>query len=106
MREPEAIAALLTALNDEDNRDTDGGFPLRRNAARALGKVGDATVISALTNSLDCSDYYVREAAAQSLQALSAKESLEPLLQLLEGSVEAAVEVPGKPHLVQPTMQS
>ena len=102
VREPEAISALLTALKDEGNRDTDGGFPLRRNAARALGKVGDPSVIPALIDCLDCSDYYVREAAAQSLQTLNAKESVEPLVALLAGGVEAAVEVPGKPHLVQP----
>ncbi|MEN8445305.1 MAG: HEAT repeat domain-containing protein, partial [Cyanobacteria bacterium J06555_13] len=39
VKEPEAIAALLEALTDEGDRDTDGGFPLRRNAARALGKL-------------------------------------------------------------------
>ncbi len=102
VREPAAISALLVALQDEGDRDTDGGFPLRRNAARALGKVGTSRAIPPLIDCLDCADYYVREAAAQSLQMLGAKESLEPLLKLLEGSVAAAIEVPGKPHLVQP----
>ena len=100
--EPEAIAALLVALEDESDRDTDGGYPLRRNAARALGKLGDKKVVPALINCLDSEDYYVREAAAQSLESLEAKSGLEPLVTLLEGGVEAAVEVPGKPHLVQP----
>ena len=102
VREPAAVEALLVALKDEQNRDTDGGFPLRRNAARALGKVGDKTVIPALIDCLDCHDYYVREAAAQSLQALNAAAAVHPLTQLLEGGVEAAVSVPGKPHLTQP----
>lgn len=102
LKDEAAIAALLQALKDENDLASDGGFPLRRNAARALGKVGDASVIPALIECLDCSDYYVREAAAQSLEALEAKESVEPLVGLLAGGVEAAVEVPGKPHLVQP----
>ena len=102
VRDPEAVNALLVALKDEQNRDTDGGFPLRRNAARALGKVGDEAVIPALLDCLDCSDYYVREAAAQSLQALHAKAAAGPLTKLLAGGVAAAVPVPGKPHLTQP----
>ncbi|WP_228024562.1 HEAT repeat domain-containing protein [cf. Phormidesmis sp. LEGE 11477] len=99
---PEVISLLLSALEDSEDRAPDGGFPLRRNAARALGKVGDASVIPALIAALDCSDYYVREAAAQSLESLGATESIEKLLSLLAGGVEAAVEMPGKPHLVQP----
>ena len=99
---PEAIAALLEALKDESDRDTDGGYPLRRNAARALGKLNDPSVTPALIDCLDCEDYYVREAAAQSLAMLGAKESIPSLINLLDGGVEAAVTVPGKPHLVQP----
>ncbi|MEO0705772.1 MAG: HEAT repeat domain-containing protein [Cyanobacteria bacterium J06649_5] len=100
--EPAAISALLTALEDESDRDTDGGYPLRRNAARALGKLSDKSVVPALINCLESTDYYVREAAAQSLETLAATEGREPLVALLAGGVEAAVEVPGKPHLVQP----
>ena len=100
--EPEVISLLLEALKDSQNRAPDGGFPLRRNAARALGKIGNQSVIPALIESLDCSDYYVREAAAQSLESLGATESVKKLLALLAGGVEAAVEVPEKPHLVQP----
>jgi len=102
LKDPEAINALLLALEDESDIASDGGFPLRRNAARALGKVGDASVIPPLMKCLDCADYYVREAAAQSLEALDARESVDKLLGLLSGGVVAAVDVPGKPHLVQP----
>jgi len=100
--EKRAVEALLVALEDECDRDTDGGFPLRRNAARALGKLADDSAVPALIRCLDCDDYYVREAAAQSLESLDAKESLDALLKLLDGGVDAAVEVSGKPHLVQP----
>lgn len=102
VKEPRAVDALLVALADESDRDSDGGFPLRRNAARALGKLEDRRAIPALIECLICEDYYVREAAAQSLETLNATESLDDLVALLDGGVDAAVEVPGKPHLVQP----
>ncbi len=100
--EPEAIEALVAALGDETNRAPDGGYPLRRNAARALGKLGDRSVVPALIHCLACDDYYVRESAAQALESLGDGRAIEPLRRLLAGGVAAAVAVPGKPHLVQP----
>lgn len=102
VREPEAIEALLAALSDEANRSPDGGYPLRRNAAKALGKLGEPGVVPALIRCLDCPDYYVRESAAQSLEMLGDPTAIPPLLKLMEGGVETAQFVPGKPHLVQP----
>lgn len=99
---PEAIDALVLALEDETDRAPDGGYPLRRNAARALGKLGDRRVVPALLRCLDCADYYVRECAAQALAALGDPSAIPALHQFLAGGVEAAVAVPGKPHLVQP----
>jgi phycocyanobilin lyase subunit alpha len=99
---PEAIAALVSALEDESDRAPDGGYPLRRNAARALGKLGDRTVVPALLQCLDCDDYYVREAAAQALESLGDPQAIPALRSLLAGGVAAAVAVPDKPHLVQP----
>ncbi|NEO27752.1 MAG: HEAT repeat domain-containing protein [Kamptonema sp. SIO4C4] len=99
---PEAIDLLLVALEDELDRSPDGGYPLRRNAARALGKLNEPRVVPALVRCLDSTDYYVREAAAQSLEQLGESSCVPALVQLLAGSVEAAVPVPGKPHLVQP----
>lgn len=97
-----AISALLTALEDESDRSPDGGYPLRRNAARALGKLGNTQAVSLLIENLNCSDYYVREACAQALEEIGAPQAIPPLRQLLAGGVEAAQAVPGKPHLVQP----
>jgi phycocyanobilin lyase alpha subunit len=102
VKEPEAIAALLAALDDESDRAPDGGYPLRRNAARALGKLDNPHVVPALTNCLDCPDFYVREAAAQSLETLGDPRCVPALMKLLDGGVEAAQPVPDKPHLVQP----
>lgn len=102
VREPAAIEALITALDDQDNRTESGGYPLRRNAARALGKLGDCRVIPALISCLDCSDFYVREAAAQSLGMLGDSSCVPKLMQLLEGGLAAAMPIPGCPHLAQP----
>jgi phycocyanobilin lyase alpha subunit len=100
--QPEAIAALVSALRDETDRAPDGGYPLRRNAARALGKLGDRQVVPALIHCLDCPDYYVRESAAQALGLLGDPQAIPALRGLLSGGVAAAVPSPGKPHLVQP----
>lgn len=102
VREPEAIQALIDLLQEEGDRTDEGGFPLRRNAARALGKLGDLQAVPALIKCLSCSDYYVREAAAQALEMLGDKRAIAPLMKLLEGGVTAAVQVEGKAHLTQP----
>lgn len=102
VREPEAINALLEALEDEADRSPDGGYPLRRNAAKALGKLGDRRVVPALVRCLDCPDYYVRESAAQALEMLGDPTCIPDLFKLMDGGVAAAQFVPGKPHLVQP----
>ncbi|MDY7012350.1 MAG: HEAT repeat domain-containing protein [Cyanobacteriota bacterium] len=102
VRQPEAIEALLEALDDEADRTPDGGYPLRRNAATALGKLGDRRAVPPLIRCLDCEDYYVRESAAQGLEMLGDAAGIPALIKLLDGGVEAAVAFPGKPHLVQP----
>ncbi len=81
---PEAIALLITALTDEADRTEAGGYPLRRNAARALGKLGDRSAVPALITSLECDDFYVREAAAQSLEMLGDGSCIFKLIELLK----------------------
>lgn len=102
VRDPGAIEALIEALTDETDRSPDGGYPIRRNAARALGKLGDMTAVSGLIDCLSCDDFYVREAAAQSLGILGDEAAIAPLMQLLEGGLDAAQPIPGCPHLAQP----
>ena len=81
---PEIIRLLIAALGDEDDRTPEGGYPLRRNAARALGKLGALESVGALIEALGCSDYYVREGAAQSLEMLGDERSIGPLTSLLD----------------------
>jgi len=102
VKEPAAIAALIAALEEESEQTKIGDYSLLRNAARALGKLGDKQALPALIRCLECADYYVREAAAQALEMLGEIDSIGPLMKLLDGGVVAAVRVPGKSHLVQP----
>ena len=102
IKNPQAIDTLLMALEDEEDRAPDGGYPLRRNAARALGKLEDKRAVEPLTRCLEFPDYYVREAAAQALETLGDRHCIPALMKLLEGGVETATRVLGKPHLVQP----
>jgi phycocyanobilin lyase alpha subunit len=81
--EPRAIALLIKALADEDDRTPEGGYPLRRNAARALGKLGDVTAVPALIDCLECSDFYAREAAAESLGMLGDSAAVPALQKIL-----------------------
>ncbi len=83
LADPVAVQCLITALADEADRTEAGGYPLRRNAARALGKLGDLGAVPALITALACSDFYVREAAAQALGELGAVAAVMPLSTLL-----------------------
>ncbi|MBD2595022.1 HEAT repeat domain-containing protein [Nostoc spongiaeforme FACHB-130] len=98
----DAVDGLIAALKDEADRTELGGYPLRRNAARALGKLGDARAVPSLIECLECSDFYVREAAAQSLEMLRDRTATSALIKMLDGGVAEAVQVPGLPHLTQP----
>ncbi|MEQ8756893.1 MAG: HEAT repeat domain-containing protein [Coleofasciculus sp. G1-WW12-02] len=102
VRETAVIEALIVALEEEADCTEAGGYPLKRNAARALGKLGDRKAVAPLINCLDCSDFYVREAAAQSLGMLGDPVCIPQLMRLLEGGIEVGSPVPGSPHLAQP----
>lgn len=99
---PEAIDVLIAALEDEDDRTPAGGYPLRRNAARALGKLGDHQAVPELIRALECSDFYVREAAAQSLEMLGDVSCIPRLSELLNNQVPGTLPAPEPPQLDQP----
>lgn len=83
VNEPEATALLIQALEDDRDRTPEGGYPLRRNAARALGKINATQAVEPLINALTCPDLYVVEGAAQSLELLNDQRAIEPLAQIL-----------------------
>ena len=84
---PEAVTGLILALQDDADRTPEGGYPLRRSAARSLGKLGDLQAVPALITCLECTDFYVREAAAQSLEMLGDPRCIEPLMALLSAAI-------------------
>lgn len=98
----EAIEVLIAALFDEDDRTEAGGYPLRRNAARALGKLEDRRAVPALIKALECSDFYVREAAAQSLEMLGELSCVPRLVALLHDQIPGTLPAPEPPQLIQP----
>ncbi|MEH2322275.1 MAG: HEAT repeat domain-containing protein [Nostoc sp.] len=100
INEPAAVTALIKALEDEADRTPEGGYPLRRNAARALGKLGDRQAVSPLIGCLDCSDFYVREAAAQSLEMLGDPVCIPALIKLLAVGLQG--QLISQPDLSQP----
>ncbi|MGV0028067.1 HEAT repeat domain-containing protein [Phormidesmis priestleyi] len=100
--EPGAIERLIEALEDEADRTEAGGYPLRRNAARALGKLGDRQAVPALIQSLACTDFYVREAAAQSLEMLGDVRGVPTLIQLLKNEIPGTEPSPVNPDFPQP----
>lgn len=92
MRIDEAIDPLLAAMEDEEDLTDLGGYPLRRNAAKALGKLQNPKAIPALMRSLSCEDFYVREAAAEAIATIAmipdgytvAQVCIPPLKELLQ----------------------
>ncbi|MBE9053622.1 HEAT repeat domain-containing protein [Nostocales cyanobacterium LEGE 11386] len=86
-------AALCDALVDERYRIPSGGYPLRRQAARALGQLKNPQAVPALIAALSCDvDLRLREAAIAALAAIGDKRAVTPLLQLLQSSHEQPYE--------------
>lgn len=102
VKEPVAVTRLMAALNDEADRTSEGGYPLRRNAARALGKLNDRRAVPALIACLDCTDFYVREAAAQSLEMLGDPSCIPHLTQILAASISEGKLLPQGEDFSQP----
>jgi phycocyanobilin lyase subunit alpha len=99
---PDAIIGLIAALKDEADRTPEGGYPLRRSAARALGKLEDLQAVPALIECLNCSDFYVREAAAQSLEMLGDSRCIPHLIDFLSASVRDGKLLPNGADFSQP----
>lgn len=102
VNDPAAVTGLIAALKDEADRTPEGGYPLRRGAARALGKLNDLQAVPALIECLDCTDFYVREAAAQSLEMLGDPTCIPHLVQFLTASVESGKLLPHGADFSQP----
>lgn len=90
----EACLALCDALRDERYRTPQGGYPLRRQAARALGQLKNSQAVPALLEALNCpEDLRCREAVVQALGAMGDARAIPALLELLRSSDEQPYEV-------------
>ncbi|NJO43155.1 MAG: HEAT repeat domain-containing protein [Cyanobacteria bacterium CRU_2_1] len=89
----DALIPLCEALSDEDYRTAEGGYPLRRQAARALGQLKNPQAVPALLDVLSCSDLRLREVVIQTLAAIADPQAVQPLLQLLVDGGEQPHEV-------------
>jgi phycoerythrocyanin alpha-cysteine-84 phycoviolobilin lyase/isomerase subunit PecE len=86
-------AALCDALFDETYRIPSGGYPLRRQAARALGQLKNPQAVPALIAALTCdADLRLREAVIAALAAIGDQQAVTPLLNLLQSSDEQPYE--------------
>ncbi|WP_218080331.1 HEAT repeat domain-containing protein [Anthocerotibacter panamensis] len=108
LKDPLAVEALIGALQDTQNRTALGGYPLRRKAAEALGRIGDLRAILPLIDALDTEDLYLRDAAAWSLGELGDPRAIEPLVALLDPEAEqpheALLEALGKLAVKHPLL--
>ncbi|MFM2081156.1 MAG: hypothetical protein RLZZ219_1838 [Cyanobacteriota bacterium] len=107
-RHPDAVPLLRQALAQRRPRDPGAGVEenaVARNAARALGKLGDAAhaAIPDLLATLEDEDHGLREAAARALGELRALAAVEPLRRrLASGPSVAGALQPGTPRLQEP----
>ena len=90
---PDTVPLLLEALQSRQPRQADAGVErnaVARNAARALGKVGDGRVVPELLAALADEDDGLREAAARALGELGAAAAVVPLCDRLASGLEGA----------------
>ena len=103
---PDTIPLLLSALQQRQPREAGAGVEhnaVARNAARALGKVGDDRVVPELLAALADEDDGLREAAARALGELGATAAVLPLCERLASGLEGAGACrPNSPKLQEP----
>lgn len=92
LKSPESVDVLIWALRDDRDRTELGGYPLRRRAAEALGRIGDLRAVSPLLEALDCPDIYVRDAVVWALGELGDLKTIPTLLDLLKAETEQPYE--------------
>ncbi len=69
-----------------------GGYPLRRQAARALGQLKNRSAVEALIKACECDDCRLREAAIQALAAIGDQRAIAPLLKMMQCDREQPYE--------------
>lgn len=91
----ESSPLLCECLKDELDRTALGGYPLRRQAARSLGKLKDPQTVTALIEALECSDPKVQEVVVIALKEIGNEAAIPVLIDLLhqeDKPIEALIE--------------
>jgi phycocyanobilin lyase alpha subunit len=105
-RHPDTVPLLRAALRQRQPRDPGGGVEhnaVARNAARALGKLGNSSVVPDLLAALEDDDDGLREAAARALGELRAPDAVEPICaRLASGPAGAGAPQNNSPKLQEP----
>ncbi|MCP9850580.1 HEAT repeat domain-containing protein [Cyanobium sp. Morenito 9A2] len=103
---PEAVPLLRQALRQRQPRQEGLGVErnaVARNAARALGKLGQSEAVPDLLDCLDDPDHGLREAATRALGDLGATAAVPALCALLaSGPLGAGAPVEGSTRLEEP----
>jgi len=105
-RHPDTVPLLQTALRQRQPRDPGAGVEhnaVARNAARALGKLGETSVIPDLLAALNDQDDGLREAAARALGELRAEAAVAAITaRLASGTAGAGASQSSSPRLREP----
>ncbi|NET73119.1 MAG: HEAT repeat domain-containing protein [Sphaerospermopsis sp. SIO1G2] len=101
-----ACTALCEQLEDVRYRTVQGGYPLRRQAARALGQLRNVQAVPALLDALECDeDPQFREVVMEALGKIGDRRACDPLLQLLQSGkpqpYEALIEALGELRVLE-----
>lgn len=83
-----AVPHLIACLQDHRDRTSAGGYPLRRQAARSLGMIGDLNCTSDLLETLQTDDVQLHEAAIRSLIQMKTAPCLEALTNYLDRDIQ------------------
>jgi phycocyanobilin lyase alpha subunit len=87
-RAEEAVPKLMECLNDEKDRTSAGGYPLRRQAARSLGLIRDSKCTPALIKTLETEDVQLHEATLRALIEIEDHRCLDSLFTYLDKEIE------------------
>lgn len=82
-----AISKLVQCLNDERDITASGGYPLRRQAARSLGMIGDPICVPDLVRTLDTDDVKLHEATLRALIEIKDKKCIKSLICYLDKKI-------------------
>lgn len=79
---------MMECLNDEKDRTSAGGYPLRRQAARSLGLIRDSKCTPALIKTLETEDVQLHEATLRALIEIEDHRCLDSLFTYLDKEIE------------------